>query len=564
MTLLPISGSIGMAGAIAAAALPGTLAGDGQVLICAKSKKTKRAGAMRMLSVVRGTAALSLVLAALPAAAATPPVISEVPTIAGNAPSAIVASGSGDLAYFTDFTNDKIGIAPYSAGLGAIENGGPLGPAGNGVVGIAIGATATAPDADPSVWVTVSGTAPAIVMVNPSTGAAIRSFPLGNAYDAPELIAFGPDGNLWFPIQPRSCSLCSPAPVAAIGRITPEGVPTLVTAGLVAGSAPLGIAAGPDGALWFTDPNSKTPAIGRVTTAAAPVIAEFTNTQSPGLSTTSIPVAIAADADGHLWFTDQNSMAPAIGRITPATVEGQPPAIVEFPLPLVKSAPVNIALGSDGNIWFTDRGCPNCATPVPPAIGRITPDGTSLIEFTISEFSGGAVGSSWPEGITGSGPGGPGSVFYADSLGAIGQVVIPTDTLKVAVNGITGTSSAAADRVTSKQGPGVTGVLAQALIHCEPGGSACAAAFPDATTVRLTAAPAPGETFTGWSGAGAAAGGCTTAPVCAVPLAGNVDSSITASFSAAAGQHYQPQQAAVFSGDGAAAQQRGAAGEHEQ
>jgi len=519
---------------------------------------------MNIVSVARNMTAISLVLAALPATASTSLAISEVPTIAGSRPSSIAASSTGDIAYFTDFANDKIGIATYSAGLGVTEDGSPLAPAGNAVVGVAISATAIDPAKQPSAWVTVSGTTPAIVMVNPSTGSAVRSFPLSNAYDAPELIALGPDGNFWFPIQPRSCSVCTPAPSAAIGRITPGGVSTLVMAGLVAGSAPLGIAAGPDGALWFTDPNSVTPAIGRVTTTATPVIAEFTNTQSPGLSAASVPVAITADAAGHLWFTDQNPIAPAVGRITPATINGDPPMIVEFPLSSVKSTPVNIALGSDGNIWFTDRGCPKCETPVPPAIGRITPDGASLMVFPISEFSGGAVGSSWPEGITGSGPSGPGTVFYADSLGAIGQVVIPVDTLSVTVNGISGITLATADVVTSTQAPGVTGVLAQAHILCERNGSACAADFPDATTVTLTATPAMGERFTGWSGAGAAAGGCTTALVCAVPLTGNVDSSITASFAAGGVQRYQPQQAAVFGGEDAAAQQRAAVGDREE
>ena len=503
MTLFLMTGSIGPADAIAVAA--------------------------RM---ARRATAIGLILAAYPAAAATPLAISEVPTVLGSAPSSIVASSSADLAYFADFTNGKIGIGLYSTDLKIIEDSGPLAPGGNAAIGVAVGPAPVAPGGHPSLWVTISGATPGVVEVDASTGSATRLFPLGNAYEAPGLIALGPDGNLWFPIEPRHCSPCSPAPVAAIGRITPDGDLSLATTGLVAGSAPLGIAAGPDGALWFTDPNAVAPAIGRVTTGAEPKIIEFTNAQSPGLRATSVPVAIAADAEGRLWFTDQSSVAPAIGRITPAAVEGNPPEIVEFPLPFASSVPINIALGPDGNLWFTDPGCPSCENPTPPAIGRITLDGTSLAEFPIAEFSGGAVGASHPEGITGSGPGGPGSVFYADSLGAIGQVTIPTDTLTVTVNGLAGAAHRAADIVTSTQAPGVTGMLAHAKILCDQGGSACAAAFPDTTRVTLTATPAVGERFTGWSGAGAAAGGCSTALVCAVPLAGNLDSTITASFTA--------------------------------
>lgn len=466
--------------------------------------------------------AIGLALAALPAVAATPLAIAEMPTVPGSAPSSITAGGSPGVAYFTDFANDKIGVAHFLTGLRATEDGSPLAPARNVAIGIAVGPAAVAPDAYPSVWATVSGTTPAIVQVDPSTGTTVRSFPLGGADDAPGLIALGPDGSLWFPIEPRRCSTpCNAAPVAAIGRITPEGALTRATAGLVAGSAPLGIAAGPDGALWFTDPNAAAPAIGRVTTEAAPGIVEFTNAQSPGLSATSVPVAITADAEGHLWFTDQSAIAPAIGRITPAAIAGELPTIIEFPLPSANSVPVNIALGPDGNIWFTDPGDPNCGRP---AIGRITPDGASLVEFPIAEFSGGTVAASHPEGIIGAASG---SILYADSLGAIGQVTIPTDSLTVTVNGISG------DLVTSTQAPGVTGVLALAHIECDHGGGACAAAFPDTTTVTLTATPVGGETFTGWSGAGASAGGCTTALVCAVPLTGNADSAITASFAPA-------------------------------
>ena len=64
-------------------------------------------------------------------------------------------------------------------------------------------------------------------------------------------IAAGPDGNIWF-IGKDS-----------IGRITPSGVVTPFSAGIRPGSGLRDIAAGPDGNLWFTEQYDKR--IGRLT-----------------------------------------------------------------------------------------------------------------------------------------------------------------------------------------------------------------------------------------------------------------------------------------------------------
>ena len=72
------------------------------------------------------------------------------------------------------------------------------------------------------------------------------------------MIAAGPDGNLWF---------ADGGSIPAIGLITTTGQITGFSAGLNAGSEPVGIAAGVDGNLWFTD-DGGTPAIGRIGTAA--------------------------------------------------------------------------------------------------------------------------------------------------------------------------------------------------------------------------------------------------------------------------------------------------------
>ncbi|MCM3876966.1 MAG: hypothetical protein NEA02_11170, partial [Thermoanaerobaculia bacterium] len=97
--------------------------------------------------------------------------------------------------------------------------------------------------------------AQAQVVTEFSTGVSAGSFPAG--------IAAGPDGNLWFAEQGSGGGGAG----GGIGRITPLGVVTEfkagATAGFSAGAQPWAITAGPDGNLWFTDINLSR--IGRIT-----------------------------------------------------------------------------------------------------------------------------------------------------------------------------------------------------------------------------------------------------------------------------------------------------------
>src|SRR5690349_8794524 len=76
----------------------------------------------------------------------------------------------------------------------------------------------------------------------------------------------------------------------------------------VAPSGPYGIIAGPDGALWFTEP---TPGrIGRITTAG-------TVTEPGTTGSGTGPQSIAAGPDGNLWVT-----LNTVGRIARVTTAG--------------------------------------------------------------------------------------------------------------------------------------------------------------------------------------------------------------------------------------------------
>jgi streptogramin lyase len=137
-------------------------------------------------------------------------------------------------------------------------------------------------------------------------------------------IAAGPDGNVWFADYAGD----------RIGRITPGGAVTEFSTGLSPLAGPYDIAAGPDGNLWFTEPDIG--GVGRITPSGT--ITEFFAGISPGAE----PLHVAAGPDGNMWFTDYEG--DRIGRITQAG------AVTEFPA--TGMGPGRIAAGPDGNLWF--------------------------------------------------------------------------------------------------------------------------------------------------------------------------------------------------------------------
>ena len=117
-----------------------------------------------------------------------------------------------------------------------------------------------------------------------------------------------------------------------------------------ANSLPLQIAAGSDGALWFTEEDGNK--IGRITTSG--VMTEYrVPTRNSG------PFGITAGPDGALWFVENNSYQ--IGRITTAG------AITEYPIPTPDANGGDIAAGPDGALWFNEWDANN--------IGRVTTAG---------------------------------------------------------------------------------------------------------------------------------------------------------------------------------------------
>jgi streptogramin lyase len=197
----------------------------------------------------------------------------------------------------------------------------------------------------------------------------------------PAGIAAGPDGNLWFTeVGDR------------IGRITPAGHVDEFSAGITPGAFPQQITTGPDGNLWFTETFKDQ--IGRITPTGH--VDEFGTNITAG----SHPLGIAAGADGNLWFAEPDTHR--IGRITTAG------HVDEFTSGITPLAHIEgITAGPDGNLWFTEHGDNG------QKIGRITTGGA------VQEFSMGITSNSQPTRIT-AGP--DGNLWFTEYAGVIGRI----------------------------------------------------------------------------------------------------------------------------------------------
>jgi virginiamycin B lyase len=262
-----------------------------------------------------------------------------------------------------------------------------------------------------------------LVLAAPAGATSITEFPLLVAHSGPEGIAAGPDGNLWYAEYDGS----------RVGRITPTGTVGDWSngSGISTDSRNVGIAAGPDGNLWFTENGGNR--IGRFNPAT-----KHADEFSTGITANANLGGIAYGSDGAMWFTELATNK--IGRITTAG------AVSEYSNSITASGrPDQIVAGPDGNLWFTEFS---------GRIGRITTSGT-INEFTngigsttltgiaagrdgslwftitsgnligritttgvVTEFPGLTPGSA-PLGIT-AGP--DGNIWFAESAGRIGRI----------------------------------------------------------------------------------------------------------------------------------------------
>lgn len=169
-------------------------------------------------------------------------------------------------------------------------------------------------------------------------------------------IAAGPDGAVWFSSD------------HSFGRIAADGSVTHI--GIESPVQPRALVAGLDGNLWYIDYATEPPRIARRTLEGE--ISHFPTFENRP-PRNFWPHGIAVGPDGNIWFTRGNPAA--IVRLNPSGT------MDTFSLPYPGSAPVEVAAGRDGNVWYGDYRA---------MVGRVTPDG-QITEFPLTRYGTGAV-----------------------------------------------------------------------------------------------------------------------------------------------------------------------------
>ncbi|MFB4303245.1 hypothetical protein [Actinomadura sp. NTSP31] len=230
--------------------------------------------------------------------------------------------------------------------------------------------------------------AAALSAARPAAAAEVPEYPVPIRDVAPLGLAAAPDGSVWFTEMN-----------AGIGKVDGSGKVTEYAVGKNSQGVlgvPDAITTAPDGTLWFTDASTAVPRIGKIDKATG----KSTFTEVPDLAGNQI-TDITAGPDGNMWFTGNGN--GALGRITPSG------AVTTYDMNAYGLSPYAITAGPDKALWFTDSAG--------GAIGRIDP---ATAEVSIFYPSSSLNGSPALGGIT-SGP--DGALWFTEpGVGMIGRV----------------------------------------------------------------------------------------------------------------------------------------------
>jgi streptogramin lyase len=296
----------------------------------------------------------------------------QLPSL-GSVPDKITTGPDGKL-WFSEYGGNRIGRIDTAGNLTEFSN------AGGSPQGITAGPG--------GLWYTATGSNTVRQIGTDGSFGAVYTIPTPSS--GPSDIILGPDGKIWFtesdPINANKIGALNPSvPPGQAGAISEY--PT------AAGSEPSGIISTTGGILWFTEPGTN--AIGRITTTGT--LAEF-----PGAGVSAS--GIAAGRDGALWYTlGFSGTLPctgtgdqAIGRITSGGTFTN-----KFATPSPLSDPSDITEGPDGALWFTEY-CANKigrietapSPPPPPPPPPVAVLSVSSLKLSPSSFKAAPKGAS--------------------------------------------------------------------------------------------------------------------------------------------------------------------------
>ena len=256
------------------------------------------------------------------------------------------------------------------------------------------------------VAVAVVAAAPEALAAPPPVGTLTHHAPFAsNGINAPVGLAQGGDGAMWFTNSGNS----------TIGRTTSAGVVTNYQGSGI--STPTAMAAGPAGDLWFVNAGNAT--LGRITTAG--VVSNFADPALQGVS------QLTAGPDGAVWFT--RPAANVIGRIDAAG------AVTTFSDPQLAVSGA-ITLGADGALWFANG----------THVGRMTTAG-AVTQYDVAEPAPGPGPSHVVQGVT-AGPGG--AVYFTSYAEAAGLGYSDGRVGKITTGGVITTNAAQAGQHPGK------------------------------------------------------------------------------------------------------------------
>jgi virginiamycin B lyase len=274
--------------------------------------------------------------------------IAPIPSVAtyplpnpSSKPFALTVDSANNL-WFTESSGNRIGELPNGTAT-FTEHTVPT--ASSDPYGIAVGL-------DGRIWFTEVVASKIGAM---TTAGTFAEFATSKPADGPALITERGDGTIWYS--------------GYVGNdiaYQDESDPTGGSVALTSGAAPAGVAAGPNGLLYFTEESTST--IGSLFEGSvSPTLTPITLPASDG-GVTASPQAIVEGPDGNMWFADFNTSA--IGRFSTANS-----SVVEYQTPTPNSDPVFITVGTDGALWFTEQNANK--------IGRITTGG-SITEYSVA------------------------------------------------------------------------------------------------------------------------------------------------------------------------------------